>query len=72
MLRSDIEKYIKKKYKASPEYLWKRYPDYPQLLENGGGKATDCIGCGQCENVCPQHITIIENLKTVARHMRKM
>ncbi|SFB31159.1 Predicted DNA-binding protein, MmcQ/YjbR family [Acetitomaculum ruminis DSM 5522] len=27
-LREDVEKYIKKKYKASPEYLWKRYPDY--------------------------------------------
>ena len=27
-LREDVEKYIKKKYKASPEYLWKRYPYY--------------------------------------------
>ncbi|MCR4903024.1 MAG: MmcQ/YjbR family DNA-binding protein [Butyrivibrio sp.] len=27
-LRSDIEKYIKKKYKATAEYLWKKYPDY--------------------------------------------
>lgn len=27
-IRDDVTKYIKKKYKASPEYLWKRYPDY--------------------------------------------
>ena len=27
-IRDDVTKYIKKKYKASPENLWKRYPDY--------------------------------------------
>ena len=45
------------------------YSEYPELLEGGGGKATDCIACGQCEGVCPQHITIIENLKTIAEHI---
>ena len=30
-LREDVFKYIKKKYKAAPEYLWRRYPDYAVL-----------------------------------------
>ena len=50
----------------------RRYPDdwrsknfYAGLITRSG-KASDCIGCGQCEGVCPQHLPIIELLKEAA------
>lgn len=36
---------------------------YYQGLLDRSGKAEDCIACGQCESVCPQHLPIIELLK---------
>jgi predicted aldo/keto reductase-like oxidoreductase len=34
-----------------------------------GGKASDCVACGECERVCPQHIGIIENLKVIGKEL---
>lgn len=36
-----------------------------------GGKASACVGCGQCESVCPQHISIIEELKKAVELLEK-
>ena len=36
---------------------------YGGVIGQGHGRAADCIGCGQCESVCPQHLPIIDLLK---------
>ncbi|MCR5214771.1 MAG: aldo/keto reductase [Eubacterium sp.] len=47
----------------------RRYPDdwraknFYSGLKARSGKASDCIACGQCEGVCPQHLHIIDLLK---------
>ena len=39
---------------------------YARMLEKKSGP-TDCIQCGQCESVCPQHLPIIELLQDAAK-----
>ena len=52
----------------SEEKDWNIQSAYYDRIASRRGKAGDCIGCGACEGVCPQHLPIIEHLKTVAKH----
>lgn len=36
------------------------------ITGNGRGKASECLKCGMCENVCPQHLPIRDYLEKVA------
>jgi len=39
---------------------------YNNLIQTHG-KASECIGCRQCERACPQHLEIVNLLKDVAK-----
>ena len=47
---------------------WTVNESYYENLTNTFGKASDCIACGQCESVCPQHLPIIRLMRDVAKH----
>jgi len=49
---------------------WRSGNVYKVLTEKSG-KAKDCIACGQCESVCPQHLSIIELLAEASGHLDK-
>ena len=41
--------------------------EYYENMVASSGKASACIGCGQCEGICPQHLPIREHLKELAK-----
>lgn len=44
---------------------------YGQVHTVHNGKASECIRCGKCEKVCPQHLEIRELLQAVAGEFEK-
>ena len=39
---------------------------YEDVYTKQNGKASDCIACGKCERICPQHLPIRQLLRDVA------
>ena len=44
---------------------------YSETYTKSGGRASDCIRCGKCEKVCPQHLHIRDLLADVAAEFEK-
>ncbi len=40
-------------------------------VTSGGVKASDCVECGECNKVCPQHIDIVNELKNAVAVLEK-
>ncbi len=44
---------------------------YYGVHTKNNGKASECIKCGKCENICPQHLPIRKHLEDVAKTFEK-
>ena len=44
---------------------------YSNVYTKDGGKASSCIKCGACEDLCPQHLAIRTLLEDVAKEFEK-
>ena len=50
---------------------WNSDNYYRDIHIKNGAKASDCLKCGQCEDICPQHLSIRELLEDVAQEFEK-
>ena len=42
---------------------------YGGLLAQGYSRAKECVACGQCEGVCPQHLPVIDLIRSAAEKL---
>jgi predicted aldo/keto reductase-like oxidoreductase len=50
---------------------WNQDYYYNEVHTAQNGKASDCIKCGKCEKICPQHLEIRRLLETVAKEFER-
>jgi len=55
--------------KSPSSVLPPRY--YNNLLASGHPKASECNGCGKCQKICPQKLSIIDTLKEIVTIFEK-
>lgn len=58
-------------------YMEKKTPARFEFVQNMGirkepGFASQCVGCGKCEQHCPQNIPIREKLKEADKKLRPL
>lgn len=51
---------------------WSPQIAYYENMIKTFGKASDCIGCGACEDVCPQNLPITRHLKSIVKSFEEV
>ena len=70
-------RYRQDRYGYNLMYMEKKASARFEFAQNMGlrrepGFAAQCVGCGLCEQHCPQHISIREKLKEADRELRPL
>ena len=51
---------------SRPETMARKYAQ----VVKAEGDAERCVACGQCEDICPQHLPVIQLLRTIGQEIR--
>lgn len=62
--------YNKSVREGAPDKIDELRTEYVKLTtDSARGRASDCVECGQCEGICPQHLKVIELLKKAEEYL---